>query len=400
MAETVSGKPQPLRRTPLSVAVLMVVSVFFPALGRLQAAEGTPYLKLSRTAADFGKCGHRQRLTKKVILANEGTAPLTVSSLRKSCDCTSLALDGKPLPRTGSTRFTIPPGEEVELDITLSTGRVMGILHKYVEIVSNDPRRPRIRIPVIARVHDDVKAIPWTLPQFTAVAGGKPVTQEFLLLWLEKPGSEPPLENLRGQHANVRPTARKLTEKELKKEFEEYRARHPYVNAYGRYRAFYAGYRITVEITPPPTEQFFSSKITALVNGRYWEFPVRGYAFAGIMVEPRYFQFGGIEDPATLSRTVELRSVDDRRFEILGIECRPDILSFEIKSAPDRKKYRVTARIKTRDRTQRFFARVKIRTDHPKKPLITLTCLGFWKKAARGGSQRKGGSLRSPRSKR
>jgi hypothetical protein len=329
---------------------------------------------VSATSLDYGTCGHHERLTRKITIRNAGDKTLTITKLKKSCDCTSIVFNGRPIPRGTTVRHPLAPQAAAELSVTLSTGRIMGVLHKYVEIGSDDPARPTIKLPVLARVHAGVKAYPWTLPSFTAVAGGPPITQEFTLVWLEKPGAEPILKDLKAKHPRVAVQAKRMTEKELAAELAKRKAE----STYFRYPRFHAGYRITVTVTPPAKEGHFTANVTALVNGKNWEYGVRGYVFSGIMVEPRYFQFGKIEDPDLAEQTIVLRAVDGRSFDVAGITAEPDILAFQVRSDGDGTTHRITARIAEADRSRRFYVKVAIQTTHPKKPFIEASCYGFW----------------------
>ena len=314
--------------------------------GALEAAEtGTPRLDVSSRLLDFGSPGHRQVLTRTLALRNTGGAALQVTGLRSSCDCAKVALSSP----------TIPPGEAAELTVTLSTGRLMGLLNKVVQFQTNDPRAAAVRLPLLARVHDNVRAEPWTLAQFDAVAQGPPIRQEFTLRWIKPPGGGLVLEDLKGDREGLTAEASPITT-----------------------GGVVTGWKVTVQATPGATEGIYSGNLTAKLNGAPWVFPVQGYVFKGILVKPRYFQFGRIDDPRAAASTSELSSADGRPFEILGITVTPPILTITTTTTGDGTGHTLTARIAQADPSQRFFARVAVRTSHPDKPLIELPVLGFW----------------------
>lgn len=308
-------------------------------------SHGNPDLTVSPRAFAFGTVGHRKQLTKTVTISNGGTKELTITKVRSSCSCTKVTLDNR----------TLAPGEETVLTTVLSTGRIMGALHKYVELISNDPRRPRIKIPVTARIHADVKALPWTLPQFKGVVGGKTVTQEFTLQWRASSDKDLSLTDLKA--ADPRITARAL----------------PVMTG-----LYIEKYKITLTITPPDKEGYFSSKLTGKLNGLDWEFPVHGMIFAGIIVSPHYFQFGKIETAEKARSIIQLQSADGTPFQVTGFKSVPDMLKFDVSSTPDNLKHTITARIAHEDRTKRFFSKIEIQTTHPRKPVVKINCLGFW----------------------
>jgi hypothetical protein len=321
--------------------VLLAAALGFAA----EPAAAPPRLELSARSLDWGKCGHRQELTKTVTLVNQGGAELKIEGLKSSCACTTVKLD----------KQLLAPGERAEMTVVMSTGTVMGYLQKYVEFHTNDPQAKDVKIPTLARVHDDVKAEPWVLPQFTAVADGPPVTQEFTLQWRQKPETNLKLEHLRCSDKSMTVTAAPLKTGEI-----------------------VAGYKIAVTIVPPAAEGLFNANILADLNGLPWEFRVYGQVFVGIVVDPQYFQFGRIDDPEAAQSSLVLRSADGTPFRVLDIVCTPNILTFNVAGNDDGTAHTVTARIATRDRSTRFFGKVQIRTNHPKKALVEATCLGFW----------------------
>ncbi len=358
------------RRRRMRALLLTVV-----ASGAFLSVDGAPQLAISLSKFDYGKCGHRQRLTKKATLTNEGDEPLTVTRIKNSCDCTKVSLNGKPIARTGSVRLVIPPKGTAELTCVLTVGTIMGILNKYVEVTSNDPARPTIRLPVLANVHGDVKTFPWRLPRLSAAAGGKPVTQTFTLVWVKKPTGGPLLQNLKAQRANVAVRATPMSAAELSEELTRVRKTQKYV----RYTRFYAGYRIGLVITPPAKEGLFSTSLTALLNGRHWEYRVEMNVFKGIITEPAYVQFGQIRNLQEAQKTITLRSADGSSFEIVGVESDAEIFTFEVRSEPGGTTHHLTVKIMGEDDTKRYLsAKIYIRTTHPEKPTVEVRCLGVW----------------------
>lgn len=201
-----------------------------------------------------------------------------------------------------------------------------------------------------------MKAEPWTLPQFTAIAEGPPVTQEFTLKWRQKSAVNLALENLRCSDKAMRVEA------------------VPIKNG-----GIIAGYKVAVTVAPPAAEGIFNGNILADLNGLPWEFRVYGQVFVGIVVEPAYFQFHRIDDPEKAQSSIVLTSADGTPFRLLDITCTPSpFLSFTVRSNDDGTEHTINAKIAIADRATRFFGKVQIRTDHPKKALIEATCLGFW----------------------
>ncbi len=319
----------------------ILAAVLIHLLSPVNAASIT----VSPSVLEFGNCGHNQTIRKEVTISNNGTESLRITRIRSSCSCTKCSMKQR----------RIAPGSSETLSVVLSTGRVMGMLHKYVEIHTDQPDQPPVKIPVNAGVHADVKAIPWSLPTFSASTGGPPVKQRLVLV-------------------NRRAASNEMVLKKLKAEDRHVTVKADPVKQAGKITR----YDIEITITPSPKEGFFKSRLTAELNGKPWVFPVQGYIFDGIVVQPRYFQFGRIEKPAEAASSIMLESADSTPFEIIEISSAPDLFWFDIQPIAGGLKYKIDAHIRAEDRSKRFFATVTILTTHPDKRKLTVKCLGFW----------------------
>ncbi|MEM7233548.1 MAG: DUF1573 domain-containing protein, partial [Planctomycetota bacterium] len=111
------------RLTPLA---LLVVAL---SLGAPTSAFGKSPLKLSSTSLDFGSVGHDETVARKLTITNTGTKPVRIVELRPSCGCTKVS------PR--QIRQPIAAGASVDVNVTMSSGRATGKLHKYVAVRSD-----------------------------------------------------------------------------------------------------------------------------------------------------------------------------------------------------------------------------------------------------------------------
>jgi hypothetical protein len=78
-----------------------------------------------------------------VTVRNTGTAPLRILDVIFTCACAAA------LPNARE----IPPGGEMQVQLTFLSATVSGPVSKQVTICSNDPERPSLDIKVLANVH-------------------------------------------------------------------------------------------------------------------------------------------------------------------------------------------------------------------------------------------------------
>ena len=127
----------------------------------------------------------------------------------------------------------------------------------------------------------------------------------------------------------------------------------------------------------------------ASLDGKPFVLYLSGQMFAWIKVSPNYVNFSRalVSDPSTTVRKLELTATDGTAFKILSIESQPKpagkkAVKLSFRSEPAGKASTTQTIIcnasPISSASQTFFGDVTIRTDHPKKPVITLKYMGFF----------------------
>ena len=128
------------------------------------AAEGGPRLEFDEPVIDFGRVPDHETRTARVVVRNAGGRPLTVQKVVPTCGCTTVDF---------KTPMTIVAGGESTITLDFDP-RGSGRQEKYVQVVSNDPRRATSTVTIRA----DVIATLTAEPRFLAlgrVTAGAPV---------------------------------------------------------------------------------------------------------------------------------------------------------------------------------------------------------------------------------
>ncbi len=113
------------------------------------AQTGEPRLEISPMEFDFGEVWQGMPAKCEFTVKNIGTAPLTVE-VRSGCGCTVATRPKSPLE----------PGETATFSTTYNTDTYTGPANKRVTVITNDPDRKEVLIPV----RGNVKALFNTTP--------------------------------------------------------------------------------------------------------------------------------------------------------------------------------------------------------------------------------------------
>ncbi|MGQ9591421.1 MAG: DUF1573 domain-containing protein [Planctomycetota bacterium] len=323
---------------------------------------------------DFGDRGHDERPSATLSLRNDGTAPVKVLAVEKTCDCLAISPRSIPAP--------IPPGGSAVLEVSMASGRAIGALEKYIDIRTDDPRAPSIRVPVRMRVFDGFSIEPREL-HFDGVCGGEPLAQSVAVAFSRRDVKR----DFALAFDGVFDPARKA-------------AKNPHFR--GSVAALKGGKRIDIVLEPTHPEGRIWAELHASLDGRKLVIPIAGEMFRWIKVVPTYFNFSRVsaDDPKSLRREVLLASTDGREFRIVSMtpEFRtavPPGLELELDSkgaVPGQAatEHTISAAIAlppelrrpARDEAEArasvsLSGRVVVETDHPEKPKIELSFFGF-----------------------
>ncbi|BDU73374.1 DUF1573 domain-containing protein [Mesoterricola silvestris] len=109
-------------------------------------APAQPRLTVDSLVHDFGSVGRGEKAVHRFRMTNTGTGTLRILRVTPSCGCTSTVLG----------KLELAPAETTDLEVTLNTEGYMGLVHKTLEVISNDVLEPGRILSVLARVAPDV----------------------------------------------------------------------------------------------------------------------------------------------------------------------------------------------------------------------------------------------------
>ncbi|MBN1442619.1 MAG: DUF1573 domain-containing protein [Planctomycetes bacterium] len=339
--------------------------ISFLPLGSLrpQTARQTA-LRPSPRQLDFGDRGHSEEVRLPLELHNAGEAPVKILALRASCGCTRVSPSAWNAP--------IAPDETIELSVTMSSGRAVGTLDKYLEIQTDDSANP-LRVPTRMRVFAGFRTQPYQF-QFEGEVGGRAVTKSIEIT--RGVGSAAGGDFSMEIQGVVRGG---LQEASLDEYFES------------RIEDLPRGKRVHLTLKPTHPEGRIFASLKARVEGKSFIIPVTGDMFRGLRLSPRYFNFSRVDAGVRSSfvKVSEISSIDGRAFRLLEIQPsylrQPKGAEIRVQVFPQKlaggTKYRLNALLEIPEGAAPdgpFSGKILVKTDHPEKPKVELNVIGFF----------------------
>ncbi len=148
-----------------------------PAPVENQIPETPPAAKfvVRDTNLDMGEADYGQTKTSAVRVANEGTAPLRVTLIERSCHCGDVEVPAHEIPPGGEgkivVKWTPSPGQTGSFTLAVTLG-------------TNDPERSRHRLELAGRVSPLIRILPEErgVIDFQMIDPGKSVEREIKLV--------------------------------------------------------------------------------------------------------------------------------------------------------------------------------------------------------------------------
>ena len=109
-----------------------------------------PQIFAEKPSFDFGKVENRSPIQHTYTLTNRGDDPLEIKQVKPGCGCTVAHL---------STNV-IAPRTSTELKVSLDLAGKRGMQNKYINVFSNDPLQPKLRLELKGVALPDVEVTP------------------------------------------------------------------------------------------------------------------------------------------------------------------------------------------------------------------------------------------------
>ncbi len=127
------------------IPVLVLALFFSPLISAGEASAGAgakPIISCEQPKFDFGEVAQGRKIFHEFVVANKGTANLSITALQPSCGCMIAQL----------TLNIVPPGKTTTITMTFDSVQFTGPIHKTLDIVSNDPATPALRLDITGSI--------------------------------------------------------------------------------------------------------------------------------------------------------------------------------------------------------------------------------------------------------
>lgn len=131
-----------------------------PPLITAPADGPQPLAVLDKTEHNFGEMGQHEVGRYSFTIRNEGETPLELRKGETSCKCTLSDL----------TQDKIAPGGQGQIELEWKTLLIQGEFRQTAEILTNDPKLPRINLVVVGKIRTPVRVVPKELVFTNVVA--------------------------------------------------------------------------------------------------------------------------------------------------------------------------------------------------------------------------------------
>lgn len=134
-----------------------------------------PSLSFDELVYDFGVAGPKKKISHTFKFKNIGTSTLKIYKLDTSCGCLASLMP----------KQTIPPEGTGEIRIKFYTRKYEGKQEKVIDVYSNDPKRPKIKLTIKGVIKKDIAIVPSGI-NFGKVDHDQPVTRQIRVFELSK----------------------------------------------------------------------------------------------------------------------------------------------------------------------------------------------------------------------
>lgn len=139
--EEISFNIEALNPESVNLRLLTTIHEYFAPVPVSQINE-VPRLGVAQVEVDFGSIPADKEVLKTITLSNSSKQEVNIRKIVSNCDCMSFSVP----------KYTLSPGESMDLSLTFDPSGRLGIDHKMVTIFSNDPLNPTRTIVLKSKI--------------------------------------------------------------------------------------------------------------------------------------------------------------------------------------------------------------------------------------------------------
>jgi hypothetical protein len=130
---------------------------------------------------DFGNVPRGNDVAHEFVVTNNTGSPVRISGMRRTCGCTLVTLDDKPVMdqnlRESSDKKLIPPGQQARIGVVLDTRNFLREKSSEITVLFDQPAPASVRLTVTSFIRQDIVLNPGAV-QFGTVTRGQEASKD------------------------------------------------------------------------------------------------------------------------------------------------------------------------------------------------------------------------------
>lgn len=329
------------------LAATFILALCSTACEQAQAAEDGPRAVVAEEVRDFGRVAPGDLVDHDFLIANQGSAPLTIGGVRASRGA-----------RVEHYDAVIGPGETGRVRVKVDTWSFGGSPRLSVSFATNDPTRPKITVDMKVEVRPYVLARPGHARYLTYDGGPEGTIAQ--TLWEEKGadfrviGVESPYPHLRVTYREVQPEQR---------------------DAALPSRQWRVEATIASESPVGPIVDFIRIRLDH-PKQKEIRIPVSGFVRPMLAVTPPAASLGDVDSAKAPAWVLMVNNYGDADVNLT--EATTDVPGFlaEVQPLEPGRRFRLRLTVGPEARPGAFAGTIRIRTSSPKRPFVAVPLTG------------------------
>lgn len=329
-------KPHMCRLTYAVIALFLFV-ILAPVAG---GSPTEPRIQFDGRSHDFGRVGH-VLLKEEFEFSNAGDAPLMILQVKSSCGCTAVLVSDRKLA----------PGDRGIIRAVVDPSRYTGAFAAHVDVYTDDPIEPVVRLRLSAEVFPDV----WAEPM--QVYFGQVRT------WEGIPTDSFTLHGAVFDRIRLQPS-------------------HPWIKATllhrpGKAESSTAEVEVILSQDLPAGRLHGEVKVEVEGYANPLTVPVVGYVEEDIAVSPHVLAFGEIRPGQMVSRVIRVARQSGDRLAVRDVVSDLGFVSARVEPVDSDRGYHVIVDVAPDLPHGRFTGQVVIKTDSVRQPVLKIPVFGY-----------------------
>jgi len=332
-------KHAPHRRLALATFLVSTALAAQPAV--------QPHVETREVVHDFGTVPPGQTLAHDFVLRNGGSGDLVISQVHSSCGCTVASFDR-----------VIAAGSEGRIHTELDSTDLRGALAKHVEVYTNDPSTPILRLTLKALVQAHVEVVPGHA-RYLVVRHEAPSTVEETIWANDQPDFR--ILAAESPYPFLRVAFREATETERLPE--------------GKGRQWRVELTLLSEAEAGPLGDFVVLE-TNHPQAPTVRIPVGGMVRPVLAVIPPAADFGQVSLASPQRARLEIRNFASEAIALTGVDSDLEAVEASIEAIEDGRRYRLLVTLQPSLPKGAFSSTLRVHTSSLKQPTLEVVLKG------------------------